>query len=255
MRVRSVRIEGDVESLPAKAAAITARLSGRTVPATALFEAARDLEQAYAAAGYALIRVVLPAQRLVNGSDLRLLVVDGFIERVDASALPPEIRERVAAMLAPLVGERGLSLRRLERRILLAGDTPGAVLRSTLAPGTAPGARLLVVEARYKPVTGSVSADNTLGRALGRAATGFGLDLNGPTGHGELLYLRAAGAPDPSGAQGFFAQEPRNRALAVGMILPLGSDGLTLRRPTHAPRRRRRRARSASPPISDGIHC
>lgn len=228
VRVSSVRIEGGAGTAPAEAEAIAARLSGRTVSAAAIFEAARDLEQAYAAAGYALVRVVLPAQQLVDGSDLRLRIVDGVIEAVDTSALPSEIRGRVAAVLAPLIGERGISLRSLERKILLAGDTPGTVLRSTLAPGSSPGASILVIEARYKPVTGLVSVDNTLARSLGAYSTSFGLDLNAPTGNGELLYLRASGAPYSGGERSFFSQEPRNRALAAGLILPLGFDGLTL---------------------------
>ncbi|MFA7751987.1 POTRA domain-containing protein, partial [Klebsiella pneumoniae] len=154
--------------------AIAGRLEGRTVSAAELFTAARDLEQAYAAAGYALVRVVLPAQALRDGGDLRLLVIDGLIERVETGGLPPEIRERIAAILAPLVGVRGVTLASIERKLLLAGDTPGTVLRSTLAPGSSPGASTLIIEARYKPVTGQIGIDNTLSDSLGRYTTSFG---------------------------------------------------------------------------------
>ena len=228
VRVRTVRVEGATGALAAESAALVARLSNRTVTAAEIFAAARALEQAYGAAGYALVRVLLPAQRLIDGGDVRIVVIDGFLERIDTSALPPEIRGRIAAVLGDLVGLRGLSLRLIERRLLLAGDTPGTVLRSTLAPGSGPGASVLVVEARYKPVTGSVAVDNTLAAALGTYTTSVGLDLNAPTGNGELLYLRASGAPYGGGRFGFLAQEPRNRALAAGLILPLGLDGLTL---------------------------
>ncbi|TGE00512.1 ShlB/FhaC/HecB family hemolysin secretion/activation protein [Methylobacterium nonmethylotrophicum] len=228
VRLRTVAIEGTLPDLADPTQDIVAGLSGRTVTAAELFAAARALEQAYVAAGYPLVRVVLPAQRLADGADLRLVVLDGFVERVDTDALPPEIRARVAAVLAPLAGARALRLSELERRLLLAGDAPGTVLRSTLAPGSVPGGVVLVVEARTKPVTGSAGIDNTLSDALGRTTSSFGLDLNSPTGTGELLYLRAGGAPYPGGRASFFDPEPRNRSLAAGLVLPLGADGLTL---------------------------
>lgn len=228
VQVRSVQVDGTLPSLSDRTQTIVARLSGRTVTAAEIFAAARELEQAYVGAGFALVRVVLPAQNLANGADVRLVVVDGFIERVDVSALPPEIRARIASVLAPLIGERGISLRTIERKILLAGDTPGTILRSTLAGGTVPGATVLMVEARYKPVTGSVAVDNVLAQALGTYTSSFGLDMNSPTGNGELLYLRASGAPYTGGNAAFLGSDPRNRALAVGLILPLGYDGLTM---------------------------
>ncbi|WP_375454852.1 ShlB/FhaC/HecB family hemolysin secretion/activation protein [uncultured Methylobacterium sp.] len=228
VRVRRVAVEGGLPALAGTTAALQARLSGRTVTAAEIFAAARELEQAYAAQGYALVRVVLPAQQLRDGADVRLTVVDGVIERVDVSALPAEIRDRVAAMLGPVVGERGLRLSLLERKLLLAGDTPGTVLRSTLAPGTAPGASVLVVEARYKAVTGFTGVDNTLAQALGTYTASFGLDMNSPSGHGETLYLRSFGLPLTGGSAAFLGPEPRNRALAAGLILPLGFDGMTL---------------------------
>lgn len=228
VRVRRLDVQGGLPALGAATAALEARLSGRAVSAAEIFAAARELEQAYAKAGFALVRVVLPAQQLRDGGDVRLLVVDGVIERVDVSTLPPEIRDRAAAILAPLVGTRGLTLGLLERKLLLAGDMPGTALRSTLAPGQVPGASVLVVEARYKAVTGFTGIDNVLADSLGRYTASLGLDLNSPTGHGEVLYFRTFGLPTTGGTAAFLGGEPRNRALAVGLILPLGTDGLTL---------------------------
>ncbi len=228
VRVRRLDVQGDLPALAGATAEVEARLSGRTVTAAAIFEAARALEQAYAAAGFALVRVVVPAQQLRDGGDVRLLVVDGVIERIDVSALPPEIRDRIADILSPLIGTRGLTLALLERKLLLAGDTPGTALRSTLAPGGAPGASVLVVEARYKAVTGFTGIDNVLASSLGRYTASLGLDLNSPTGSGEVLYFRTFGLPTTGGNAAFLGDEPRNRALAVGLILPLGTDGLTL---------------------------
>ncbi|AMB44413.1 ShlB/FhaC/HecB family hemolysin secretion/activation protein [Methylobacterium sp. AMS5] len=228
LRVGGLRIEGRVPAPGPVATDLAARLSGRTVSVADLFAAASALEQAYAAQGFALVRVVLPAQQLKDGGEVRLLVIDGEIERIDTTALPGEIRGRIAAVLAPLVGRPGLRLSEIERRVLVAGDTPGTVLRSTLAAGSRPGATVLVVEARYKPVTGLITTDNALAQSLGTYTLGSGLDLNSPTGNGESLYFRASGAPYTGGERSFLGAEPRNRALALGLILPLGIDGRTL---------------------------
>ncbi|TNC09918.1 ShlB/FhaC/HecB family hemolysin secretion/activation protein [Methylobacterium terricola] len=228
VRVRRLDVQGGLPPLAGLTDALQARLSGRAVSAAEIFAAARELEQAYAAAGFALVRVVLPTQQLRDDGDVRLLVVDGIVERIDVSALPPEIRGRVAAILAPLVGTRGLTLTLLERKLLLAGDTPGTVLRSTLAPGRAAGASVLVVEARYKAVTGFTGIDNGLADSLGRYTASLGFDFNSPTGNGEVLYVRSFGLPITGGSAAFLGADPRNRALATGLILPLGTDGLTL---------------------------
>ena len=228
VRIKAVRIDGGLPALAEKEREIRASLVGRKVSAAELFNAAKQLEQAYVAAGYGLVRVVLPAQRLLDGATLRLQVIDGFVERLDTSRLPPAIRERITTLLTPLVGHRGILLRDIERKLLLAGDLPGTVLRSTLAPGSAPGGGVLVIEARFKPVTGFVSLDNTLSQSLGRYSVNAGLDINSPTGHGELIYLRTGGLPWARGDAAFTEAQPRPRLLAAGVTLPLGDNGLTL---------------------------
>lgn len=125
-----------------------------------------------------------------------------------------------------MTGRRSITLREIERRVLLAGDTPGVILRSTLAPGTGQGATVLVIDAKYQAVSETLTYDNTLSKALGGTTVGTGLDFNSIAGWGELVYLRASGHPN-SGENGFFERYPRNRTLAAGVILPLWVDGLT----------------------------
>ena len=225
IRLGQVEVQGVPAPLAEQTEAIIAPLRGRTMTAATIFGAAQALEQAYARAGYVLVRVVLPAQDLQDGGTLRLVVINGRIGQLDTSRLPGTIRSRIEAVLAPLVGREGVTLDQIERGLLLAGDTPGTVLRSALAPGDQPGTSVLVIEARYRLLTGFLSLDNSLSESLGRYTAGLGLDLNSPTGHGELAYLRAGGYPNGR-ANGFTRSEPRNRALAGGLIVPLGTDGL-----------------------------
>ncbi|MDB5599415.1 MAG: ShlB/FhaC/HecB family hemolysin secretion/activation protein [Xanthobacteraceae bacterium] len=226
VKLSGIQIKGGLPELAAATAELERRLVGRPVSGAEVFAAARDLEAAYARAGYVLARVVLPPQHLVNGARLKLTVVDGFIERIELKDVPERVRDRIAKLVQPLVGRRGLTLVELERRVLLAGDTPGSILRTTLAPGAAEGATVLVIEAKYQPVSAIFTFDNTLSQALGRTTIGTGVDFNSIAGFGELVYLRANGHPE-GGDNGFFDRYPTNRSLAAGIILPLWVDGLT----------------------------
>ncbi|WP_441518615.1 ShlB/FhaC/HecB family hemolysin secretion/activation protein [Bradyrhizobium sp. 2TAF24] len=226
VRLSGVHVVGGLPQLAAATATLEARLAGRKVSGAEIFAAARELEAAYAAAGYVLARVVLPPQQLVNGARVRLVVVDGFIERIETKGVPEPVRRRIEALVGPLTGRRGLTLAEIERRVLLAGDTPGVLLRSTLQAGTAEGATVLVIDATYQAVSETLTVDNTLSKALGRTTLGVGLDLNSVAGLGELTYLRASGHPN-GGDNGWFDRYPRNRSLAAGVVVPLWIEGLT----------------------------
>ena len=227
VKLAAVHIEGGLADMADATRKVAAGLSHRTVTAAEIFAAARQLEAEYARAGYVLARVVLPAQKLTNGATLRLIVVDGFLEEIDTGNLPERIRGRVEATLAPLVGQSGIKLSAIERKLLLAGDVPGARLRSTLKAGSTKGASVLVIDGKYQPIGGQVSIDNSLSPSLQRWSTGVGIDFNSLLGLGELFYLRAGGYPN-GGDQGLFSEDPRNRNYAVGIVVPIGYDGLTL---------------------------
>lgn len=227
IRLADVAIDGG-DGDAAALAELKAQLLGHTIKVAEIFAAARALEARYAREGHVLMRVVVPAQRLEDGATLRLTIVSGFIERVDTSRVPSRVRSRVERLLAPLAGARDLTMRDIERRLLLTGDTPGIALRSTLSAGSVPGAAVLMVEATHRPVSGFVSLDNTLPNGLARYGYGLGSNFNSVLGLGETVYVRASGLPNTGRKKSFLHPNPRNRALAAGVILPLGDDGLSL---------------------------
>lgn len=213
---------------PDTLAALRARLVGKRISVADIFAAASEAESAEARRGRVLVRVVVPQQELADGAVLRLAVVAGFVERVDVSRVPAGVRGRVAALLVGLAGRHDVTLGAIERRLTLAGDVPGVTLRSTLAAGVQPGGTVLAIDATWRPVSVFATIDNTLPDALGRAAYGIGADFNAVLGAGELIYLRASGLPNTGRETSILDPTPRNRALAAGIVLPLGHDGLTL---------------------------
>ncbi|MBT9371276.1 ShlB/FhaC/HecB family hemolysin secretion/activation protein [Rhizobium sp. CSW-27] len=220
-------VENALPDLAEATAAVEARLKGKRVSGADLFVIAQDLETAYVRAGFLLARVSLPPQTLKDGMPLKLVVTDGYVAAIDVSALPEAVRGRVASILKPLEGRSGLKKAELERRMLLAGDTPGLSLRSTLRAGGAPGATIIVIEGAYAPVSGTIDLDNSLSKEMGRYSLNLGVDVNGVLGLGETTYVRLSGYPG-AGDQSIFGDDPRNRQIVAGFTLPLGTDGVWL---------------------------
>lgn len=227
--IADVAVDGTLPGLEDETAAVRARLTRGTIPASEIFEAAADLEAAYVENGFILARVVLPAQSLRDGGTLRLVVVDGFVESVDTTAVPERVRGRLEQLTNALIDKRGLSRTELERRILLAGDTYGIALQSALATGTRPGGTVVILKPAYRRITGFIGFDNSQTDALGTWNIDRGIEFNGFLGMGEVFYMRSSGYPgDPFGEHGFFGAKPRQRTLAAGAVFPLNADGLSL---------------------------
>ena len=129
IKLTGVKVEGALPGFEADQKALENRLLGGRIPVSEVFSAARDLEASYARAGYVLVRVVLPAQTLRDGNVLRIVVVKGFVEKVEYKDVPDQIKSRISAVIDPLVGRSDLRLAEIERKLLIAGDTPGVALR------------------------------------------------------------------------------------------------------------------------------
>jgi hemolysin activation/secretion protein len=224
--IRSVSVSGTLAGMQPATAALQARLTRGRISVAEIFAAASDLERAYADAGYVLARVVLPAQTLNDGGTLKLTVVNGFVEKVDTSAVPEKLRRRLEEVTEPLVGKRGLTLREIERQLLIAGDTYGVALGSALAAGATPGGTVIILQPKYRGITGFAGFDNSFADELGKVNFSAGLEFNGFLGFGEAFYLRASGNPR-LGDNGWFDDHPRLRTLAAGAVFPIGQNGLT----------------------------
>ncbi len=227
IRLAGMVLDGAPPTPATQVDSIRERLLAGPVSGADIVRAARALERSYSADGFVFVRVILPPQTLTDGATLRFEVVDGFIDQIDLEKVPVAVRARVEAVVASLKGRRGLTKVDIERRLLLAGQTPGLILRSTLAPGGAHGATTLVLEGSHRPLGGFARVDNTPSQAMGRLDFGFGIDANAIFGIGDLTYLRASGFAGDR-FEAFFADRPRSRSLAAGVVVPLNDDGLSL---------------------------
>jgi len=214
--VKAIRITGNSVIATAELAALVADLSGDRSLAELDAGAAR-ITARYRQAGYAVARAFLPAQDIIDGVvDIRVL--EGRLDQrqlVNRSLLSDR---RADDHLEVLENGAVLNERKIDRSLLLLGDTPGvAASRATLQPGTSVGSSELIVELdpdrRY---SGSVELDNFGNRYTGEYRLGGTLNINSPLGIGDQITLRAL-ASDQELAYGRLAYS-----------LPVGADGLRL---------------------------
>ena len=215
-------IEGEFDEFVAVRRELAAPLVGRRVTVADVFTFATKLQAAYVGAGYLLARVVVAPQELNEQARVKIQVIDGFIERLEVEALPVPVRGRVAAVLQPLLYKRHLLQRELERRLLIASDTPGLDLRTTFAAGKEIGGSVLILAGPYRAITASAYIDNAMPRVYGTTQTVALLGFNSVLGLGEQISVSATGLP----VRNFGTEFPTRRFVQAAFAMPLGIDGL-----------------------------
>ena len=216
-----VDVKGEFPELVAQRQALAEPLIGKRISVAQVFELAAQLQALYVRAGYPLVRVVITPQELDKAARVKLNVVDGFIERVDAGAIDGLVRSRVLAVVGALVNQRHLTQAALERKLLIAGEAPGLVLNAIFAAGKQVGGAVLILTGRYRPVSVSLYGDNAMPAVFGGSQLVASASLNGVLGLGERLTVSAAGFPD----ENFTTADPTRRYLSVALSVPLGTDG------------------------------
>ena len=224
VQVDSIVVEGGFEDLAKTSQSLLGQYSHRRINGEEIFRVAGALEQAYVSAGYLLVRISMPAQTLRDGAVLRLRLIDGTIEDINADQVPARVRRTVLKRVSPLIGRRAIRLTDLEHYLLLAGNIGGVQLRSTLVAGQAAGTSRLVLAATHKIFAGTMSVDNRLSSAQGPWEAALSCSASSLLGWGEQLYGYGSGAKPNMPAR-------FGRALGVaggGFVLPLLAGGLSV---------------------------
>jgi hemolysin activation/secretion protein len=163
---------------------------GREVSLSALQVMAERIAQHYRRHGFLMARAYLPAQEIRDGVGT-LAVLEGQYGQVtlnNTSSLDSQVPQ---AVLAGLNHRDTIALAPLEERLLLLSDVPGVQVRSSLVPGASLGLSDLVVEVEPGArISGSVDADNAGNRYTGEERIGATVNLNNPSGSGDLASLR-----------------------------------------------------------------
>jgi hemolysin activation/secretion protein len=192
-----------------------------------LYNIAFEIERDFNEKGYPLVRVILPVQELEpEQASVFFKVIDGFIEKVDLSKVPKAQTLRTYAYLKPLINKKNMTLKLLERQLLLASNSAGLTLTSSLIPGVKEGSTRLVIEAKHKLLSGGISFDNMQSEQLGRQQGQASTNISSALGLGETISLFGLARPTIKGMSGTGHDVPI-RAGGFSISVPIGNKGFT----------------------------
>ena len=190
IRVSAMRITGATLFSESELVAATGFVPESELTLPELRNAAAAITRFYNSRGYLLAQAYLPAQDVLEGS-VTIAVIEGrygAIELRNQTRLSDGVARRILDGLDPA---DPVAIAPLERRLLLLSDIPGVIVRSTLSPGAQVGASDLTVDLAPGPlISGSLEADNAGNYYTGAYRFGGSINLNNPTGLGDLLSLR-----------------------------------------------------------------
>jgi hemolysin activation/secretion protein len=194
--LRGIALEGVTAIPEAELAPIWADLIGQEVSLDALDAVAARIGAAYRARGYVLSQAALPEQSVDDGV-VRIQVIEGFIDRVALNGGAPIQQAYAATLFEPTVEARPLSLRTLERAVLLSRDTIGGGVETVVEPSPDTfGAADLTVLIEPDPLVGFAAIDNRGSRLYGAWTIAGGASAFNLLGLNERLDLLVAVAPE-----------------------------------------------------------
>jgi hemolysin activation/secretion protein len=185
--LKRIVIEGATHYPAQEIEPLFVHLVSRRVGLSEIREAAERLEQRYREDGFFLVRVLIPAQRIVDGT-ISIAVIEGRISASFAQGGSAGARTRIERLTEGLTRERPLALSSLESTILRINDLPGIGGQAVLRPGTEAGTSDLIFSlAEAQPPSLSVSINNSSSNPLGQ----YGLGVNGsyPNPFGQIGVL------------------------------------------------------------------
>ena len=191
--VKEFRFTGVTVFNPSQLQALLADRIGKTLGFAELETAANTITVFYRQQGYFGATAYLPAQEIKDGV-VEITVVEGRLGKIKLNRQPDvRLKESIArGYLDHIPADRPLNEREVERALLLLNDLPGISVSGVLEPGETPGTGNLIIQMNEgRRVSGSLDFDNSGSRSTGENRVGVGMNLNDPSGLGDLLSLRA----------------------------------------------------------------
>lgn len=189
--VKSFRFAGNTLLSSAQLAPALQGFIGQQLDFAGLQRAADAVATAYRQAGW-IVRVYLPEQDISEGV-LTLQVIEARFAglRFEGEAPKRVMREQLQAFFTQQQAPgQALDANALDRALLLADDLPGISVAGTLVPGASEGETALALQTTDEPlIYGDIGLDNTGAKSIGSERLTANLNINSPTGRGDLLSL------------------------------------------------------------------
>lgn len=125
-----------------------------------LYGIADSITKAYRDQGYILSRAILPPQSIKEGV-VEIRVIEGFIQKLEIEGGTKKAQNLIKKYLSHVIGQKPLSIYKLERYVLLANDLSGVSAKTILrASKTTPEAADLIVAVNVKHYSFSADYSN-----------------------------------------------------------------------------------------------
>jgi hemolysin activation/secretion protein len=194
--VQSLHVSGETLFPEAELIAVAGFRPGSQLDLRDLREMAARISDFYNRRGYFVAQAYLPAQDIQAGA-VTIVVIEGHYGRVGLDNHTNLSNHLAHSILGGLDSGDVVAGGPLERRLLILSDIPGVLVKSTLSPGAEVGTSDLTVALTPGPrFSGSIDADNGGDPNTGAWRLGGTLNINDPTGHGDLITLRALSSFD-----------------------------------------------------------
>lgn len=188
--VQHLHVTGARVFAPAELLALTGFQPGSELSLSELNGMAMAITERYRHAGYFVAQAYLPAQE-IRDAVVTIAVIEGEYGQVSLRNHSQLADDVLQSQLAGLHRGDTVAIAPLESRLLLLSDLPGVQISSTLVPGVALGTSDLIVDVvPGQRVTGSIDADNAGNRYTGEYRLGATVNLNNPSGRGDVASLR-----------------------------------------------------------------
>lgn len=188
--VQRLHVTGARVFAPAELLALTGFQPGSELSLSELNGMAMAITERYRHAGYFVAQAYLPAQE-IRDAVVTIAVIEGEYGQVSLRNHSQLADDVLQSQLADLHRGDTVAIAPLESRLLLLSDLPGVQISSTLVPGVALGTSDLIVDVvPGQRVTGSIDADNAGNRYTGEYRLGATVNLNNPSGRGDVASLR-----------------------------------------------------------------
>ena len=169
-------------------------LTQQTLSIKDLNGAAAVITRYYRSRGYFVANAVVPVQEIKDGI-VEIKVLEGSLDRLETSSPDANLRLETAVsqsiMRNALHKDGVLRERDVERGLQMINDLPGIYARATLQPGSSLGTTLLMTQIHEGPLlAGDIGLDNYGMEFTGGNRLNAGVNLNDPSGRGDLASLR-----------------------------------------------------------------
>ena len=189
--VNNLKVSGAKAYSEATLLAVTGFKPGSQLTLSDLRGMASKITNFYRQNGYFLAQAYLPAQNILDGG-VTIAVIDGQYGKIKLNNQTNLSDDLANNLLGGLKSGDLITNDPLESRLLQLSDLPGVTVKSTLVPGATVGTSDLIVNVTPgQRISGSIDADNAGNRYTGENRIGATINLNNPTGHGDVATLRA----------------------------------------------------------------